>query len=106
MLKQNKRKERASTLKYHTKKGHLSHVNHMSTLKTNALFCLYAMTKLQIIVLMPPQRLLTQDCEFIFRKGASQPQQYVSYIVCLLFCLDIMMLVLVCSDVRDTYILY
>ena len=85
-------KGKASTLKNHTKKAHLSHVNHLPILMLDALFCPYMMLKLQINVLMPPQRLLTQDCGFIFRKEALQSQIAVSYNVCLNFCPNIMKL--------------
>ena len=46
----------ATTLKSHTKKEHLSHVNHLPIIKTNTLFCVYTMLKHLIEVLMPPQR--------------------------------------------------
>ena len=57
-----KQKGKASNLKNDTKKAHLLHVNHLPILKIDAVFCQYMMLKLQIDVLMPAQRLLTQDC--------------------------------------------
>ena len=76
----------ATTLKSHTKKEHLSHVNHLPIIKTNTLFCVYTMLKHLIVVLMPPQRYFREDCGFIFRKEASQSQIAVSTFCFRLIC--------------------
>ena len=60
----NKQKGRASTLKNHTKKDHLSHVNHLPILKTNTLFYLYAMLEIQINIL--PALVLGRQTNFNF----------------------------------------
>ena len=80
-------KEKAFTLKNHTKKEHLSHVNHLHIIiNKGALFYLYTMLKLHIDVFMPPQHLFLEDCRFIFQKEASQPQIAVSSICFCLIC--------------------
>ena len=73
-------KGKGCTLKNHTAKQHLAHVNHLPILKHDGLFCLYNMLELVIKHYMPPKHLL-EDIGYIFWKEASIGQIAVSFIV-------------------------
>ena len=73
-------KGKTRTLKNHTAKQHLVHVDHLPIIKRNDLFCTYNMLDLVIKLYMPPKNLL-EDVGYIFRKESSQPQIAVSFIV-------------------------
>ena len=74
-----RQKDKPTTLKNHTTKQHLAHVNHLSILKHSSLFCLYNMHDLVINHFMLLKYLL-EDVGYIFRKEALIGQIAVSFI--------------------------